>query len=287
MDASITFRLSPIAVANKVTKSAERVPRPASEPEGFDESLWAQVRSGSRDGLDSRPSTTRIRADAFITLRLPGSLSADRKERTAKAVVPVITSAEPSDEDLLIRICQHDSDALALLFRRYARIVRGVAYRVLRDPFEADDLLQDIFLLIHRLCLTFDSSKGSARSWILLMTYRRALCRRRYLTTRHFYDRLDLEDLTEALPDPRRRADRLDGTLDGTFGAERVKQAWHVLSEDQRQTLLLYFVEGHTLNEIAHKTGQSLGNVRHHYCRGLEKLRKQLLSRNFDMKRAV
>src|SRR5215469_11613153 len=286
MDASIPFRLSPIAVANKATKSTERVPHQVSEAEIFDENLWAQVRSGNRHGLDSRPSATGVKVDAFVTIRLPGSLSAEHKERTAKTVAPVIASAEPSDEDLFIRICQHDSDALALLFRRYARIVRGVAYRVLRDPSEADDLLQDIFVLIHRLCMTFDSSKGSARTWILLMTYRRALCRRRYLTTRHFYDRLDLEDLTEALPDPRRGAERLDGTLDGTFGADRVKQALRVLSEDQRQTLL-YFVEGHTLAEIARTTGQSIGNVRHHYFRGLEKLRKQFLSRKFDMKRAV
>ena len=74
----------------------------------------------------------------------------------------------------------------------------GVAYRVLRDASEADDLLQDIFLLIHRLCKTFDSSKGSARFWILQMTYRRAISRRRYLTSRHFYTRLDLDEATEA-----------------------------------------------------------------------------------------
>ena len=48
-------------------------------------------------------------------------------------------------------ICEEDKQALALLFCRYARIVRGVAYRVLRDVSEADDLLQDIFLLVHRL----------------------------------------------------------------------------------------------------------------------------------------
>jgi RNA polymerase sigma-70 factor, ECF subfamily len=53
-----------------------------------------------------------------------------------------------------------------------ATLVRGVAFRVLRDASEAEDLLQDIFLLIHRLCKTFDSSKGAAGPWILQMTYR-------------------------------------------------------------------------------------------------------------------
>ena len=52
----------------------------------------------------------------------------------------------------MARVCEGDKEALASLFRRYARVVRGVAYRVLRDTSEAHDLLQDIFLLVHRLC---------------------------------------------------------------------------------------------------------------------------------------
>ena len=59
--------------------------------------------------------------------------------------------SEVSDERLLNLVTQGSREALGLLFTRYARLVRGVAYRVLRDPSEADDLLQDIFLLIHRL----------------------------------------------------------------------------------------------------------------------------------------
>src|SRR5437870_13925 len=66
-----------------------------------------------------------------------------------------------SDEALMCLICQGDQEALASLFRRYARVVRGAALRILKDSSEAEDILQDIFLLIHRLCRTFDSSKGS------------------------------------------------------------------------------------------------------------------------------
>ncbi len=52
---------------------------------------------------------------------------------------------ETTDENLLSLVCDGSSEALTILFRRYARVVRGIAYRVLRDPSEADDLLQDIF----------------------------------------------------------------------------------------------------------------------------------------------
>ena len=68
-----------------------------------------------------------------------------------------------SDEALIALICKGDQEALSSLFRRYARVIRGVALRILKDSSEAEDLLQDIFILIHRLCQTFDSSKGSAQ----------------------------------------------------------------------------------------------------------------------------
>jgi RNA polymerase sigma-70 factor (ECF subfamily) len=194
------------------------------------------------------------------------------ENRASRAATP----PEVSDEVLLACMCNGDQESLAALFRRYARLVRGVAYRVLRDVSEADDLLQDIFLLIHRDCKTFDSSKGSARSWILQMAYRRAVSRRRYLTSRHFYTRLDLEDLASQLADPRMRADRLEDSIEWELGNGSLQQVFEALSENQRQTLQLFFVDGYTLDEIAAKLGQSRGNVKHHYFRGLERLRKAL-----------
>lgn len=186
-------------------------------------------------------------------------------------------SIAPSDEALIALICEDDKEALTLLFRRYARIVRGVAYRVLRDVSEADDLLQDIFLLVHRLCGTFDSSKGPARFWILQMTYRRAISRRRYLTSRHFYTRLDLEQAANQLGELSTESGRHDGSVEGALDRREALQSWFAeLSESQRQTLYLFFFEGYTFEEIAAKLGQTVGNARNHYYRGLEKLRKQV-----------
>jgi RNA polymerase sigma-70 factor (ECF subfamily) len=184
-------------------------------------------------------------------------------------------------------ICEGDREALASLFRRYARIVRGVAYRVLRDASEADDLLQDIFLLIHRLCKTFDSSKSPARFWILQIAYRRANSRRRYLTSRHFYTRLDLDDAASQLADPRLSVGQLEDSIDGRLENGGLQQAFESLAENQRQTLRLFFIEGYTLEEIAAKLGQSRGNVKHHYFRGLDRLRKEFFGSTLPVKRAV
>ena len=214
--------------------------------------------------------------NSSITIRLPGLAIPNENGKTLDAPA-AYAGVEPgvSDEALMAEICEGSRKALALLFRRYARVVRAVAYRVLRDTSEADDLLQDIFLLIHRKSGTFDASRGPARFWILQMTYHRAIARRRYLNSRHFYTRVDLEDVGRELAAPGTDYSGL-APGDGLLGREAFEKVFQGLSENQRQTLQLFFVEGYTLGEIAMKLNQTRGNVKNHYFRGLEKLRKQI-----------
>ena len=201
------------------------------------------------------------------------------KEDTARsldAAIAATSLAVRPDEILISLISTGNKDALGLLFRRYARAVRGVALRVLKNPSEADDLLQDIFILIHRLCGTFDGSKGSARFWILQMTYRRAISRRRYLTSRHFYTRVDLDDVESELADPGNPGAEIEESIDAARGNGSLQKVFEELSENQQQTLKLFFVEGYTFDEIAEKLGQTRGNIKNHYFRGLDRLRKHI-----------
>ena len=212
-----------------------------------------------------------------LTTGLPGlAKSKETEVAPCASTSRQVVDAEVSDEALLAQICQGSRHALATLFRRYARVVRGVAYRVLRDTSEADDLLQDVFMLIHRKCGMFDASRGPARFWILQMTYHRAIARRRYLNSRHFYTRVDLEDVGRELVASRTGCLGVVDSGDGLLGREGLQRFLEDLSENQRKTLQLFFVEGHTLGEIATKLNQTRGNVKNHYFRGLEKLRKQI-----------
>ena len=113
-----------------------------------------------------------------------------------------VDSVEIPDEVLMARTVDGDKEALGCLFHRYARLVRAVGYKILRDDSEADDLLQDVFLFIHQKSAVFDSSKSSPRSWIVQMAYHRAIDRRRYLDSRHFYAQVDLEDVGNELSGP-------------------------------------------------------------------------------------
>ncbi|MGD0165636.1 MAG: RNA polymerase sigma factor [Candidatus Sulfotelmatobacter sp.] len=186
---------------------------------------------------------------------------------------------------MIADLCLGGREALAILFRRYARLIRRVALRVLKDASEADDLLQDVFLLIHRLCRTFDSSKASAQFWILQMTYRRAISRRRYLNSRHFYTQVELDDESFHVAEP--RSGHLDNPTDAMLAELDLQKMFGALSEDQQKTLRLHFIEGYSLDETAKMLGQTKGNVRHHSFRGLERLRKQIFGSKLPGARAV
>src|SRR6202158_3164050 len=204
--------------------------------------------------------------DSSITIRFPQIGISEERERTYES--------EVSDEALMGEVCLGSREALAILFRRYARLVRGVALRVLKDASEADDLVQDVFVLIHRLCSTFDGSKASVQFWILQMAHRRAISRRRYLNSRRFYAQVELDHQTVEVAD--RRSIPFGGSLNQRLAELDLQKMFGTLSEDQQKTLRLHFIEGYTLDEIAKMLGQTKGNVRHHSFRGLERLRKQI-----------
>jgi len=215
--------------------------------------------------------------NSLLTLRLPLTITDDQSSTKRASADHATSSTECSDEVLMAQLQTGDNEALSCLFRRYARVVRSVGYKILQDQFEADDLLQEIFILVHRKCSRFDSAKASARFWILQMTYHRAITRRRYLSCRHFYTQVDLEDVEAQLLDSRNDLERLEEWLDSDFRHFELQKLVAGLSDNQQKTLRLCFFEGYTLDEIALQLGQSKENVRHHYFRGLDKLRKQIL----------
>ena len=157
-------------------------------------------------------------------------------------------SAGVSDENLLSRLGAGDADALALLFNRYAKPVRSIGRRILRNDAEADDLVQDVFLFLEQNSAIFDSSKCSAGSWIIHMTYNRAIDRRRRLERRHFYQREPLQGGAGAVVAAPTTEN--DYSPEAVFGRNGLEKLLSALSDDQRETLRLFFFEGYTLGAI-------------------------------------
>jgi RNA polymerase sigma-70 factor, ECF subfamily len=180
-----------------------------------------------------------------------------------------------SDEDLMEQLRNGQPDALPILFDRFHRLVLKIALRILRDPGEAEDVMQDIFLEIFNKADRFDRTKGSAKTWILQYAYHRSLSRRQYLALRNFYDRHKTTEIEIA------ESNSIDIVWRGlTFLEWRrvIQQGLATLTDKQRKTLELACFQGLLLSEIAERTRESLPNVRHHYYRGLQALRKFLHS---------
>lgn len=171
-----------------------------------------------------------------------------------------------TDEELLVQAGLGSKDALASLFRRHRIVVLSVASRILRDQSEAEDLCQEVFLHLFQKAKLFDASRGTASSWIIQIAYHRAINRRQYLAFRRHYDAQELHD-------DHLGVDRCRVVIDEIVARTLLNKIRDQLSPEQRQTLELHFFEGYSLREIADKTGQLLGNVRHHYYRGLNRLR--------------
>jgi RNA polymerase sigma-70 factor (ECF subfamily) len=144
-----------------------------------------------------------------------------------------------------------------------------VAWRILRDESEAADLRQEVFLYLSERSQHFDALKGSGASWIMQVAYHRAIDRRRYLDCRQHYSAVEFDEERSLRTTAQPSTDELDGRA-------ILSHMRSQLTEDQRQTLELHFFEGYSLREIAEMHGQTVGNVRHHYYRALERLRSHL-----------
>jgi RNA polymerase sigma-70 factor (ECF subfamily) len=194
---------------------------------------------------------------------------------TQDSVTPAVTSgaAESDDASLLRRMAAGDEQALGLLYDRWNAVVHGVVARMLRQPDDVEDVVEEAFWQAWRQASRFDPTRGAVQTWLLTIARSRALDRVRSLR--------------------RRREDPLDGddgqavtqqTVEGDPGldAEATERrtilvaALADLPSEQREALELGYFGGLSQSEIAERTGQPLGTVKTRMRLAMQKLRSQL-----------
>ena len=180
------------------------------------------------------------------------------------------STGQCSDEELMKRVCARDSNALGLLFDRYARLVRSIALRILIDRGEADDSLQDTFLYLYRKASLFDPLKGSAKAWIVQVAAHRALDKKSWLARRGFYAGTELDSVTDTFAG----TTDLEREIGDGISRTALERAFSELPSVQRETIRMFYFEGLELREIADRMNCSLANVRHYFYRGLDRLRR-------------
>jgi len=156
------------------------------------------------------------------------------------------------DETLVYRVSEGDRKAYSWLFKRFVQSVRNVGCRILKNDTEAHDLVREVFLYLHRKAVLFNSSKGSARSWVFQVAYTQAFLRRRELRASGFYSSGIRDSSSDIEPRTSSHA-QYDNTLEALFGRSNWRRALAALTLEQKETLRLHFFEGYTFAEIAEK----------------------------------
>jgi RNA polymerase sigma-70 factor (ECF subfamily) len=202
------------------------------------------------------------------------------KTKTASSGLPSADLAKESDIELMARLRDGQQEALSPLFDRYHRLVLSIAAKIVRDRSEAEDLMQDVFFEVYRFVDRFDPERGTAKSWIMQFAYYKSLKRRKYLALRGAFEDTQIHafDPSEASYFPLAQDDEY--YTQEMLSA--VQQGLAELTPKQREVVQLVCFEGLLFSEIAVRTKESLSNTRHHYYRGIEKLR-QFVKRNLQL----
>lgn len=220
---------------------------------------------------------SRLELTVYCPSRLPANLAQMQADLTIRhyelADLSGAVLDKLSDEELFACLKAGHHDALAILFRRYHLTVLKIARNILRDAGEAEDLTQAVFLELLQTAAQFDPAKGTSKRWIIRYAYHRSLNRKQYLNARAFYDQEEVEGCKalESAPTPIATMGLAD------HEAKRlIQEALLTLNEAQRRILTQVFFDGLAMSEIASRHRESLASVRHHYYRGLQKLRSFL-----------
>jgi RNA polymerase sigma-70 factor (ECF subfamily) len=187
--------------------------------------------------------------------------------RARQAELPV--DGEDTAGVLLRRAGRGDQAAFADLFDELSPMVHGVVLKVVRDPSQAEEVAQEVFVELWRLAARFDGTKGSARSWAATLAHRRAIDRVR--SEQSSRDR-EAREVARAPLDH----DVVVAEVESSLDQARVRRALARLSAIQREAVELAYFGGHTYKEVAVVLGVAEGTVKSRIRDGMIRLRDEL-----------
>lgn len=177
---------------------------------------------------------------------------------------------EARDRELVQRIGRGDEDAFRGLFGRYAPSAMALARRVARQPFLAEEIVQEAFLAVWRNPSGYDQQRGSVRAWLMGMVHHRAVdAVRREESQRRRVEESMVSDPVVS-PDP---ADDVADQIDLPEERKAVREALDALPNEQRQVIDLMYFGGLSQSAISDQLGLPLGTVKSRTLLGMRRLR--------------
>lgn len=177
----------------------------------------------------------------------------------------------PDDAQLLECVARRDREAFARVYDRYAGILYSTILRILNNPEEAADVLQDVFVQLWDKAGAYDPALGRPYQWALTMARHKAIDRLRSLRRRYDF----IEEVAQEMKDPHRHSAN-PGEVFSQEQAALIRSAVATLPLEQRQAIEMAFLGGLTQTEIAQALQQPLGTVKARIRRGMLKLRDSL-----------
>lgn len=178
---------------------------------------------------------------------------------------------DATDAELVTRLRSGQQQALAILYDRYAGLVYSLAFKVLQNQQEAEDLTQDIFLTFWKQD-RFDPTRGRLSSFLGLLTRSRAIDKiRKSNTSQKFLDKWQKIVSEDSSSDP------LLEKASQEEQREKLQSALQELPEIQRKILQMNYFEGLSQAKIAEALNLTLGTVKSRSRQGLIQLKKFLL----------
>ena len=172
-----------------------------------------------------------------------------------------------TDIALLDRIVARDEQAVAELYDRHHRLLFGLILRILRDRSEAEEVLQEVFVLVWTRAQTYDAALGSPAAWLVRIARNRGIDRLRANNVR--MRAAEAAPLPVAEDSPETRAALSEQQRAVACALESLPPEQRVLIEQA------YFL-GLTQSELAERFKLPLGTVKTRIRTGMMALREQL-----------
>jgi len=205
----------------------------------------------------------------------PVSSARESARPGAMAALPRSNATE-TDRSLLERVARAEESALEELYDRFAPVLYALAYRMVGERSDAEEIVLDTFAQAWREASRFRAERGSVAAWLTMMCRSRALD---LLRARARRVRV-VSSATAAAPDtPPAMGSGMPGgdrALEQLERRQAVAAALRGLSPPQRQAIELAYYDGLSHSEIAEQLGEPLGTVKTRVRLAMEKLRDTL-----------
>lgn len=187
----------------------------------------------------------------------------------SRVEIPIVSSSllnfESTDDHAIVEVVKGNEEAILLLYDRYSSIVLSVATHVLKDFAAGEEVVQDVFFNLWKNPNSFNSLRGSLRSWLITVARHRAIdyLRRR----RNEVELLEHDGVARASQCHSAECSELLG---------KVVQVMRAMPAEQQEVFDLAYFQGLTHVEISQRTGIPLGTVKSRIRLAMNSVRKLL-----------